>query len=131
MNIILWGNSINVQIYSSQVTPEDITVRGGETAALKCAASGVPAPKVSWSKTDSGGDFPAAAERRIAVRSFNGSGLDDGAEEGGGGGATVIINSFVIYGVKSEDMGVYQCSASNPAGRVSWNITLAVLEVPR
>ncbi len=93
----------------------------------------MPAPKVSWSKTDSGGDFPAAAERRIAVRSFNGSGLDNGGAEGDGGrgGATVIINSFVIYGVKSEDMGVYQCSASNPAGRVSWNITLAVLEVPR
>ena len=43
----------------------------------------------------------------------------------------MIVNSFAIYGVKSEDMGVYQCSASNPAGRVSWNITLAVLEVPR
>ncbi len=101
------------------VTPDDITVEGGATAALKCAARGVPAPKVSWSKDD-GGDFPAAAERRIAVSSFS-----DTTDP------SVNINSFVIYGVKAVDMGTYRCSASNPAGIITWNITLNVLEVPR
>lgn len=28
-------------------------------------------------------------------------------------------------------MGVYQCTATNPAGSITWNITLSVLEVPR
>lgn len=41
------------------------------------------------------------------------------------------MNSFVIYEVAARDMGVYTCTADNPAGRVSWNISLSVLEVPR
>ena len=94
-------------------------MRGGETAALKCAASGVPAPKVSWSK-DSGSDFPAATERRIAVNSF-----------AAGEDRRTNVNSFYIYSVKAKDMGVYRCTAANPAGSISWNITLSVLEVPR
>ena len=98
---------------------EDITVRGGQTAALKCAASGVPAPKVSWSKPDSG-DFPAATEKRIAVNSF-----------AAGEDRRTRVNSFVIYSVTGKDMGVYRCTAANPAGSISWNITLSVLEVPR
>jgi Leucine-rich repeat (LRR) protein len=112
--------NITVYVYPQfVVTPEDITVQGGQTAALKCAASGVPAPKVSWSK-DSGSDFPAAAERRINVNSF-----------AAGNDQRTNVNSFVIYSVKAKDMGVYQCLASNPAGKISWNITLSVLEVPR
>ena len=98
---------------------EDITVRGGETAALKCAASGVPSPKVSWSK-DTGSNFPAVIERRIAVNSF-----------AAGEDRRTNVNSFYIYSVKAKDMGVYQCTAANPAGSISWNITLSVLEVPR
>ena len=96
---------------------EDITVRGGQTAALKCAASGVPAPKVSWSKDS--GDFPAATEKRIAVNSF-----------AAGEDRRTRVNSFVIYSVTGKDMGVYRCTAGNPAGSISWNITLSVLEVP-
>lgn len=101
------------------VTPEDITVEGGATASLKCAAEGVPAPNVSWSK-DEGGDFPAARERRINVNTFS-----------AGDDQKTIINSFNIYNVKAVDMGIYQCKASNPAGSISWNISLSVLEVPR
>jgi hypothetical protein len=36
---------------------------------MKCAAHGVPAPKVAWSK-DFGSDFPAASERRIKQTTF-------------------------------------------------------------
>ena len=117
-----YSDRANITVYvfpQFLVTPEDITVEGGTTAALKCAARGVPAPKVSWSK-DSGTDFPAATERRIAISSFvdNGDGRTN-------------INSFTIYGVKVKDMGIYQCTAANPAGSISWNISLSVLEVPR
>ena len=112
--------NITVYVFPQFITtPEDITVSGGSTAALKCAARGVPAPKVFWTK-DSGTDFPAATERRIAVNSFS-----DSADK------RTNINSFVIYGVKAKDMGIYQCTASNPAGSISWNISLSVLEVPR
>ncbi len=82
--------------------------------------------QVSWSK-DSGSDFPAAKERRISVTSSSSgsSGSSIPADP------SAAVNSFVIYGVKAEDMGVYTCTARNPAGAVSWNISLTVLEVPR
>ena len=75
--------------------------------------------QVFWSK-DFGSDFPAASERRITHTTF-----PMGQER------RTIINSFVIRDVKAVDMGVYTCTASNPAGSISWNITLSVLESPR
>ncbi|TRY64155.1 hypothetical protein TCAL_04008 [Tigriopus californicus] len=111
--------NITVYVYPQfVVTPEDITVQGGATASLKCMANGVPAPKLSWSK-DEGTDFPAAHERRITVNNYS------------QGGDQVNMDSFSIYNVKAVDMGTYQCKASNPAGSISWNISLTVLEVPR
>ena len=112
--------NITVYVYPTfLVTSEDITVEGGKTAALKCAAKGVPTPELSWSK-DSGSDFPAATERRIQASTYS-SGED----------SRTNVHNFLIYEVKAKDMGVYQCTASNPAGKISWNITLSVLEVPR
>ena len=75
--------------------------------------------KVFWSK-DSGSDFPAASERRITHTTF-----PMGQER------RTIVNSFIIRDVKAIDMGVYTCTATNPAGSISWNITLSVLESPR
>ena len=40
-------------------------------------------------------------------------------------------NTYEILQVVAADMGVYTCTASNPAGSISTNITLSVLEVPR
>ena len=110
--------NITVYVYPSfVVTPEDITVEGGASATMKCAAKGVPAPEVFWTK-DSGSDFPAATERRI-INSFP-IGHDQ----------RTTINSFVIRDVKAVDTGMYTCTAKNPAGTVSWNISLSVLESP-
>lgn len=112
--------NITVYVYPTfVVTPEDITVKGGSGAEMKCAAQGVPAPKVAWNK-DSGGDFPAASERRISYNTF-----PMGQER------RTIVNSFTIRDVKAIDMGIYTCTASNPAGSISWNISLSVLESPR
>ncbi len=96
-----------------------ITAAGGGRAELKCAARGVPAPDLSWSKDGGGGNFPAATERRI---SRIGGNSDD---------YRMSVNSIVIHDVSARDMGVYACTATNPAGSISWNISLSVLEVPR
>uniref|UniRef100_A0A8C5RAB9 Leucine rich repeats and immunoglobulin like domains 1 n=1 Tax=Leptobrachium leishanense TaxID=445787 RepID=A0A8C5RAB9_9ANUR len=90
-------------------TPRDITMRTGTKARLECAAEGFPIPEIAWQK-DGGTDFPAARERRMHVMP------DD--------------DVFFIMEVKSEDMGVYSCTAQNSAGSVSANATLTVLEMP-
>jgi len=102
---------ITVYVYPQFVlTPNDKTVQGGSSATLKCSATGVPQPDISWQK-DSGSDFPAARERRIHV--------------------DPDTNTYVIMNVKADDMGVYTCTATNLAGAITTNITLNVLEVPR
>uniref|UniRef100_A0A9J7ZHT2 Ig-like domain-containing protein n=1 Tax=Cyprinus carpio carpio TaxID=630221 RepID=A0A9J7ZHT2_CYPCA len=90
-------------------TPMDLTIRAGATARLECAASGHPSPQIAWQK-DGGTDFPAARERRMHVMP-----RDD---------------VFFIVDVKTEDIGVYSCTAQNTAGAVSANATLTVLETP-
>ena len=103
-------------------------VSAGNTASMKCGAQGVPAPEVKWSK-DSGADFPAARERRITQNNspqqtfLNNPG--DGEDQ------MMSFNSFEIWSINSRDAGVYSCVASNPAGSISWNITLSVQEMPK
>ncbi|XP_045019827.1 leucine-rich repeats and immunoglobulin-like domains protein 1 [Bubalus bubalis] len=89
--------------------PHDIAIRTGTTARLECAATGHPNPQIAWQK-DGGTDFPAARERRMHVMP------DD--------------DVFFITDVKTDDMGVYSCTAQNSAGSVSANATLTVLETP-
>ena len=86
--------------------PHDIAIRTGTTARLECAATGHPNPQIAWQK-DGGTDFPAARERRMHVMP------DD--------------DVFFITDVKTDDMGVYSCTAQNSAGSVSANATLTVL----
>ncbi|KAM6928057.1 leucine-rich repeats and immunoglobulin-like domains protein 2 [Xenentodon cancila] len=90
-------------------TPMDLTIRTGTMARLECAAEGHPSPQIAWQK-DGGTDFPAARERRMHVMP------DD--------------DIFFIANVKTEDMGVYSCTAQNSAGSLSANATLTVLETP-
>ncbi|KAK6321512.1 hypothetical protein J4Q44_G00084880 [Coregonus suidteri] len=89
--------------------PMDLTIRTGTMARLECAAEGHPSPQIAWQK-DGGTDFPAARERRMHVMP------DD--------------DIFFIANVKTEDMGVYSCTAQNAAGSLSANATLTVLETP-
>ncbi|CAJ0937305.1 unnamed protein product [Ranitomeya imitator] len=102
------GLVVNV-LPSFTKTPRDNTIRTGTTARLECAADGYPTPEIAWQK-DGGTDFPAARERRMHVMP------DD--------------DVFFITDVKIEDMGVYSCTAQNPAGSVSANATLTILEMP-
>uniref|UniRef100_A0A3P9K8F4 Leucine-rich repeats and immunoglobulin-like domains 3 n=1 Tax=Oryzias latipes TaxID=8090 RepID=A0A3P9K8F4_ORYLA len=89
--------------------PMDLSVRAGATARLECAAGGHPSPQIAWQK-DGGTDFPAARERRMHVMPED--------------------DVFFIVDVKTEDIGVYSCTAQNTAGAISANATLTVLETP-
>ncbi|KAK1789528.1 hypothetical protein P4O66_015446 [Electrophorus voltai] len=89
--------------------PMDLTIRAGATARLECAANGHPSPQIAWQK-DGGTDFPAARERRMHVMPSDAV--------------------FFIVDVKTEDIGVYSCTAQNTAGAISANATLTVLETP-
>ncbi|KAJ8411297.1 hypothetical protein AAFF_G00173030 [Aldrovandia affinis] len=89
--------------------PMDLTIRAGATARLECAAGGHPAPQIAWQK-DGGTDFPAARERRMHVMPED--------------------DVFFIVDVKTEDIGVYSCTAQNSAGAILANATLTVLETP-
>uniref|UniRef100_A0A4W4F1I7 Ig-like domain-containing protein n=1 Tax=Electrophorus electricus TaxID=8005 RepID=A0A4W4F1I7_ELEEL len=90
-------------------TPMDLTIRMGTVARLECAAEGHPPPQIAWQK-DGGINFPAARERRMHVMPED--------------------DTFFIAKVKTEDMGVYSCTAKNEAGSLSANATLTVLETP-
>lgn len=83
----------------------NITVKTGATVSLECDAHGEPKPEIAWQK-DGGNDFPAARERRMQVM-YN----DD---------------TFYIVNAKPADMGVYSCTAHNPAGTIVANATLTV-----
>uniref|UniRef100_A0A4Y0BIX4 Ig-like domain-containing protein n=1 Tax=Anopheles funestus TaxID=62324 RepID=A0A4Y0BIX4_ANOFN len=88
-------------------TPSDISVEPGKVARLDCAAMGEPKPQISWEK-DGGNDFPAAKERRMHVIPNEGA--------------------FLILNVQLVDMGVYSCTAENPAGIIRANASVVVLE---
>uniref|UniRef100_A0A3B5L3B0 Ig-like domain-containing protein n=1 Tax=Xiphophorus couchianus TaxID=32473 RepID=A0A3B5L3B0_9TELE len=100
---------LTVNLPSFTKTPMDLTIRAGAMARLECAATGHPSPQIAWQK-DGGTDFPAARERRMHVMPED--------------------DVFFIAGVKTEDIGVYSCTAQNTAGVISANATLTVLDSP-
>jgi len=74
--------------------PADVSVLEGESAALKCRASGVPSPIVSWKKNDL--DLPVDARLQV----------DDSG-------------TLRLTQLRRTDSGVYRCVASNSLGSVS------------
>ncbi|XP_065572709.1 leucine-rich repeats and immunoglobulin-like domains protein 3 isoform X2 [Artemia franciscana] len=89
--------------------PTDARIKVGGTARLECDADGYPSPEISWFK-DGGSDFPAARERRMHVMPED--------------------DVYFITGITPSDIGVYTCMAKNPAGSVTANASLTVLETP-
>lgn len=86
--------------------PVDAAVRVGGTVRLECAATGNPAPTLSWKKDNAGDDFPAARERRMHLMT-----TDD---------------VFFIVDVKLQDAGVYHCVAKSSAGEDSAQARLSI-----
>ncbi|XP_058450324.1 leucine-rich repeats and immunoglobulin-like domains protein 2 [Malaya genurostris] len=109
---VVYSQKIKVTVgtYPSfQKTPSDISVQSGKTARLDCAAQGDPKPQIAWEK-DGGNDFPAAKERRMHVKP------DDDA--------------FFIINAQLVDMGVYTCTAENPAGVIRASALVVVFDSP-
>ena len=84
--------------------PTDITVRSGETVAIKCSANGVPAPTVRLTKKFNKEQFPAVTENRFWFDK----------------------KRFGITNVKIEDTGFYVCHAYSEVGEVNITMVLTV-----
>ncbi|XP_052788091.1 hemicentin-1-like [Mya arenaria] len=85
---------------------EEYTVVVNETIVLPCAASGIPAPEVTWRKNFAPFEPPEGSDRYL----FGDHGL-------------------TISDVKSEDQAIYECIATNNGGEETKVIVL-VVQVP-
>nr|XP_012807460.2 hemicentin-2 [Jaculus jaculus] len=89
-----------------QVEPQDMTVRSGEDVALRCQATGEPAPTIEWLRAGR----PLQAGRRLQT-------LSDG--------------SLWLERVEAGDAGTYECMAHNHLGSATAQAVLAVRGAPR
>lgn len=81
-----------------------MTAKTSERIILMCAVDGDPTPQVYW-QFNFGNDFPAARERRLEI-------MDN--------------DVFIIHNAKLSDGGVYTCTAENPAGIITANVTVDI-----
>ncbi|KAM9722140.1 hemicentin-2 isoform 3-T3 [Dama dama] len=89
-----------------QVKPQDVTVRSGDSMALRCQASGEPVPTVEWLRAGQ----PVQASRRLQT-------LPDG--------------SLWLERVEAGDAGPYECVAHNLLGSATARAFLVVRGEPR
>nr|CDJ95656.1 Leucine-rich repeat and Immunoglobulin I-set and Immunoglobulin V-set domain containing protein [Haemonchus contortus] len=94
-----------VPIFSNE--PDDMSLLVGQNAKIMCAATGIPAPVIKWSK-DGGASFPAALQHRLFVRPND--------------------DHLYVVNVTTEDQGVYTCHAVNEAGAIQASATLRIFE---
>lgn len=87
--------------------PTNVTAKTSERVKLTCAVEGDPKPQIYW-QFNFGNDFPAARERRMQI-------MDND-------------ESFIINNAKPSDRGVYTCTAENPAGKITANVTVDIIE---
>uniref|UniRef100_H0VN85 Hemicentin 2 n=1 Tax=Cavia porcellus TaxID=10141 RepID=H0VN85_CAVPO len=89
-----------------QVEPQDVTVRPGEDVALRCRATGEPAPTIEWLRAGQ----PLRASRRLR---------------------TLLDGSLELEHVEAGDAGEYQCVAHNLLGSATARAFLVLREQPR
>ncbi|XP_046530474.1 hemicentin-2 isoform X1 [Equus quagga] len=89
-----------------QVEPQNVTVRAGDDVALRCQATGEPAPTVEWLRAGQ----PLQASRRLQT-------LPDG--------------SLWLERVEPGDAGAYECVAHNLLGSAAARAFLGVRGEPR
>ncbi|XP_061289826.1 hemicentin-2 isoform X2 [Bos javanicus] len=89
-----------------QVKPQDVTVRSGDSVALRCQASGEPAPTMEWLRAGQ----PVRASQRLQT-------LPDG--------------SLWLERVEAGDAGPYECFAHNLLGSATARAFLVVRGEPR
>ncbi|XP_045445941.1 protein sidekick isoform X2 [Melitaea cinxia] len=82
----------------------------GSTIVLECNVQGIPMPGITWYK-----DAKKIASVGADTEESDNADVDDG----GGRYRVEVDRSLVISNLKMEDMGIYQCIASNDAGESS------------
>lgn len=82
----------------------------GKSIVLECDVQGIPLPGITWYK-----DAKKIASVGAEVGESDNSDVDDG----GGRYRVEVDRSLVISDLKMEDMGIFQCIASNDAGETS------------
>ncbi|KAJ8984502.1 hypothetical protein NQ317_014592, partial [Molorchus minor] len=100
---------VEVQVPPTISQMDDITVIDGETASIKCNATGKPPPSYQWIKLRERQDL--AVTDRFEVKRITGQ---------------LIMNQ-----IKFEDDGVYKCIAENTVDRVEATVRINVLVRPR
>ncbi|XP_076257227.1 neural cell adhesion molecule fasciclin 2 isoform X2 [Rhynchophorus ferrugineus] len=103
--------NIKVEVLvAPKITPmEPVSVIEGETATIKCSASGKPPPTYTWIKTDQRNDL--SKTDRFDVKKLTGE----------------LIMNRVEFG----DDGFYKCKAENPGGRDETTVKINVLVKPQ
>lgn len=82
----------------------------GSTVVLECNVQGMPLPGITWYK-----DAKKIASVGADAANIDGVDVDDGD----GRYRVEVDRSLVIAELKMEDMGIFQCIASNEAGETS------------
>lgn len=82
----------------------------GRTIVLECNVQGIPLPGITWYKD---------ARKIASVGADAGESDNADVDDGGGRYRVEVDRSLVINNLKMEDMGIYQCIASNEAGESS------------
>ncbi|XP_045518694.1 protein sidekick isoform X1 [Pieris brassicae] len=82
----------------------------GNAIVLECNVQGTPLPGITWYKD---------ARKIASVGADAGEADNADVDDGGGRYRVEVDRSLVINDLKMEDMGIYQCIASNEAGESS------------
>lgn len=89
----------------------------GSTIVLECDVQGIPLPSITWYKD----------ARKIASVGAEAGEPDNVDNDDGAGRYRVEVDrSLVITNLKMEDMGIFQCIASNDAGESSMSTWLKI-----
>lgn len=89
----------------------------GNTVVLECNVEGIPLPSITWYKD---------AKKIASVGAEVGETDNGDVDDGGGRYRVELDRSLIINDLKMEDMGIYQCIASNEAGEASINTWLKI-----
>ncbi|XP_063600047.1 hemicentin-1-like [Penaeus indicus] len=87
---------------------DEVVAAVGQQVVLRCEVSGQPTPAVTWTRPNHANTPVTPEDPRVQL-------TDD---------------SLIIMPVAVEDMGLYQCTATNPAGQDNALITLTVHSPP-